>query len=143
MTAETEVLLYMAARVQLWHEFINPAFAERKCVILDRWLSSTCAYQGWAGNFGIDRVMRIARDCLEKPWPDATIILDVNSETAATRLNRELDRIELKGGGYHQKVREGFLRLPELMEHVAVVDAGRQIEQVHKSVIDAIKGILI
>jgi len=142
MTAETEVLLYMAARVQLWHEQIGPALKEGKCVILDRWLTSTCAYQGWAGNFGITRVVNIARDCMDKPWPDLTIILDVDLGTAQKRMDRDLDRMEQKGQSYHQKVREGFLRLSEQLENVAVVDAAQRIPQVHKSVIEAVNSVL-
>lgn len=41
----TELLLYMASRAQLWDECIAPALKKKKCVLLDRWLSSTCAYQ--------------------------------------------------------------------------------------------------
>ena len=57
MTTPTEVLLYMAARVQLWSESIGPALKEGKCVVMDRWLSSTCAYQGYAGGFGVEKVL--------------------------------------------------------------------------------------
>lgn len=138
MRTETEVLLYMAARVQLWHEEIAPALKQGKCVVLDRWLSSTCAYQGWAGGFGIERVIRIAEDCLEKPWPDVTIILDVDLETAAKRLNRDLDRMERKGDGYHQKVRQGFLKLAEQIENTVVVDGTEEIEKVHENVVNQI-----
>jgi dTMP kinase len=105
MTTETEVLLYMAARVQLWQEKIEPALNEGKVVILDRWLSSTCAYQGYAGDFGIEKVNKIAQSCLEKPWPDLTIVLDLDLKTAATRLDEQLDRMEQKGDSYHSKVR--------------------------------------
>lgn len=142
MTAETEVLLYMAARVQLWHEEIGPALGRGKCVILDRWLTSTCAYQGWAGGFGITRVVSIARDCMDKPWPDLTVILDVDLGTAAKRMERDLDRMEQKGQNYHQKVRGGFLRLSEQLDNVVVVDAGQRIEQVHKSVTKAVTTVL-
>ena len=83
MTTAAEVMLYMAARVQLWNEKIAPAITENKCVVVDRWLSSTCAYQGYAGGFGIDKVIKIAADCLERPWPDLTIILDVDLKTAS------------------------------------------------------------
>ncbi len=138
MTTKTEVLLYMAARVQLWHELIRPALREGKCIVLDRWLSSTCAYQGWAGGFGIERVIRIAEDCLEQPWPDLTVILDVDLETAAARLNRDLDRIEQKGDGYHQKVRQGFLKLAEQIPGAVIIDSTEEIEQVHKNVIDQV-----
>ena len=74
MDTRTELLLYMAARAQLWAEKIAPALQANRCVVLDRWLSSTCAYQGFAGGFGTDKVIRIATDCLERVWPDLTII---------------------------------------------------------------------
>lgn len=138
MSTQTEVLLYMAARAQLWIEKIAPALKENRCVVLDRWLSSTCAYQGWAGGFGVDKVKKIAEDCLERVWPDLTIILDVDLKTAALRLNRQLDRMEAKGDDYHKKVREGFLRLAEQCEDVIVVDATGDIEAVHKEILTLI-----
>jgi len=138
MSTATEVLLYMAARVQLWQEKIAPALAQKKCVILDRWLSSTCAYQGCAGGFGINRVIKLAADSLGKPWPDLTVILDVDPEIGLTRLQREFDRMEQKGDGYHKRVREGFLELSKGRESFAVVDATGDIDTVHKSVIEII-----
>jgi len=138
MGTETEVMLYMAARVQLWAEKIAPALRQNKCVVLDRWLSSTCAYQGYAGDFSIAKVIRIAEACLKKPWPNLTIVLDVDSRTGLTRLNRELDRMEQKGDGYHQKVREGFLKLAREQENFVVVDAAGDIKTVHKKVIEVI-----
>lgn len=136
MSTRTELLLYMAARAQLWAEKIAPALNENKCVILDRWLSSSCAYQGYAGGFGLEKVVRIAEDCLERAWPDLTVILDVDIKTASTRLNAELDRMEQKGDGYHTKVREGFLQLAKQRKNFFVVDASNDIETVHKQVVD-------
>ena len=141
MGTATEVMLYMAARVQLWQEKIAPALTANKCVILDRWLSSTCAYQGYAGGFGIEKVIKIATDALERPWPDLTVILDIDLETASRRLNRDLDRMEQKGGGYHKRVREGFLELSKGRESFAVVDAADKIETVHKSIIQIVEKI--
>ena len=138
MATRTELLLYMAARAQLWAEKISPALNEHHCVVLDRWLSSTCAYQGFAGGFGIDKVIGIATDCLERVWPDLTIILDVDLKTSAGRLNRQLDRMEAKGDGYHQKVREGFLQLAKEKKNVLVVDAVAGIETVHKKILQLI-----
>jgi len=138
MSTPAEVMLYMAARVQLWAEKIGPALGKNKCVVLDRWLSSTCAYQGYAGGFGMDRIIAIGRDCLERPWPDLTIILDVNAETAAKRLKRELDRMEQKGDGYHAKVRQGFLELARQQSNFSVVDATADIETVHKRVLETL-----
>jgi dTMP kinase len=134
MDTRTELLLYMAARAQLWAECIKPALDEGKCVVLDRWLSSTCAYQGYAGGFGIENVARIAEDCLERAWPDVTIVLDVDMETAAGRMHRSLDRMERKGRQYHEMVREGFLKLAEQREDFVVVDAGGEVGAVQAKI---------
>lgn len=142
MTTPAEVLLYMAARVQLWAEKIKPALSEGKCVVLDRWLSSTCAYQGYAGAFGMEKVIEIARTSLERVWPDLTIILDVDLKTAAQRLQRGLDRMERKGDGYHGRVREGFLRLADGRPDFAVVDATADMETVHKEVVKVVQKLL-
>jgi dTMP kinase len=138
MDTRTELLLYMAARAQLWAEKITPALEKNKCVVLDRWLSSTCAYQGYAGSFGMDEIIKIAQDCLERPWPDLTIILDVDIKTASGRLNRQLDRMEAKGDGYHKKVREGFLELAKRRENFVVVNAVEDVETVHRNVLKII-----
>ncbi len=138
MTTPTEVLLYMAARAQLWTEEIAPALQQGQCVLLDRWLSSTCAYQGKAGQFGIDKVIAIATDSLERVWPDLTVVLDVDLATAAGRLNRELDRMEQKGDNYHREVREGFLKLAEGRPDFVVVDSSLAVDAVHKRVVEAV-----
>lgn len=139
MSTRTEILLYMAARAQLWKEMIAPALQANKCVILDRWLSSTCAYQGHAGGFGIDKICKLAADSLQQPWPDLTIILDIDLETAKNRLNSELDRMEQKDDSYHKKVRDGFLKLADHKKNFAVVDAAQDIAAVHEMVLEVIK----
>lgn len=138
MATRTELLLYMAARAQLWAEEIGPALRENICVVLDRWFSSTCAYQGYAGNFGIDKVIRITTDCLERVWPDLIIILDVDLETASRRLNQQLDRMEAKGDEYHRKVRDGFLLLAKDYEVCRLVDATGDIETIHKRILQLV-----
>jgi dTMP kinase len=107
LSTPAEVMLYMAARVQLWAERIAPALKEKKCVVLDRWLCSTCAYQG------------------------------IDPKVAASRLKRDLDRMERKGDGYHQKVRQGFLELAARRKYF-VVDASDDVEAVHKEVVEVI-----
>ena len=139
MSTATEVMLYMAARAQLWAEKIAPALKSNKCVILDRWLSSTCAYQGFAGSFGMEKIIKIAADCLERVWPDLTIILDVDLETGANRLKAQPDRMEQKGKEYHQRVREGFLKLAKSQENFTVVDGSDDIETIHKKVIEIVE----
>jgi dTMP kinase len=138
MGTMTELLLYMASRTQLWSEKIRPALEGGRCVVLDRWLSSTCAYQGHAGGFGMERVIRVAEQTLERVWPDLTVILDVDGETASARMQRELDRMEQKGNQYHQKVREGFLELAKGRDGFVVVNASRDVEVVHAEIVKAV-----
>jgi len=139
MSTAAEVLLYMAARVQLWQEKIEPALENNQCVVLDRWLSSTCAYQGYAGGFKMRNVINIAEICLERPWPDLTIILDVDLKTAAKRLKRGRDRMEQKGDDYHEKVRQGFWELANKREDFVFIDATGDIETVHEKIVEVVK----
>jgi dTMP kinase len=141
MSTSAEVLLYMAARAQLWEEKIEPALTQKKCVILDRWLSSTCAYQGYAGGFGINQVTKLATDFLKMPWPDMTIILDVDLETSANRLSGRPDRMEAKPRQYHQKVREGFIELVNQQKNFLIVDAAGDIETVQKKILQLISEV--
>ena len=135
MSTRTEVLLYMAARAQLWQERIAPALQERECVVLDRWISSTCAYQGHAGEFGMSNVIKLATDFLARLWADLTIILDADLKTCAARLPAKRDRMEAKPPQYHKKVREGFLRLAKEQEGFLVVDGSGDIDTVHERVV--------
>jgi dTMP kinase len=135
----TELLLYMASRAQLLAEGIAPAMKKGDCVLLDRWLSSTCAYQGFAGGIGVEKVLDIAEHCLERIWPDLTLILDVDLKTAKKRMNRSLDRMERKTNEYHKKVRQGFLALRKLGANIIVIDASADIETVNKKIIQTVE----
>lgn len=139
-----EVMLYMAARIQLWHHQIKPALEADKCVVMDRWLSSTCVYQGYAGNFGIENVLSIAKLTLPRLWPDMTVILDLELSRSSLRLSGELDRMELKGSDYHNLVCQGYRDFVEMAKKnswckVEVSDAGKTIDEVHKDIVKIIE----
>ena len=104
MSVRCEALLYMASRAQLYEESIKPALAEGKCVICDRWLSSTYAYQAVAGKIGVDWLEQLATASLERSWPDLTIIIDVPSEIGLQRVGPAPDRMEEKSADFHQRV---------------------------------------
>lgn len=138
-----ELLLYMASRAQLWDECIEPALEKKNCVLLDRWVSSTCAYQGFAGGVGIQTVIDVATHSLQKVWPDLTIILDVDLKTAKKRMNRTLDRMEQKKQDYHKKVRNGFLKLAKMRNDIIVVDATKNVQTVHEKIVQVIQKYLV
>ena len=141
MSTRAEVLLYMAERAQLWQEHIAPALREKECVVLDRWVSSTCAYQGNAGGFGMDNVTKLAEDSLARLWPDLTIILDADFVTCASRLPGERDRMEAKPRQYHETVRQGFLELARQHSDFFVVNADGDIDAVHQKVVNVLSEV--
>ena len=113
LTSRAEMLLYMASRAQLVQTIIEPALLCGQLVIADRFVASTCAYQGTAGGVPMHDILRVAETATGGRWPDLSIIFDVDEQTAAGRLNPLLDRMERKGAAFHRRVREGYHLLAE------------------------------
>lgn len=138
MSVRTEALLYMASRAQLYSEVIAPALERGKCVLCDRWISSTYAYQAVAGEAGARMVLQLAETVLERTWPDLTIIIDLPCEVGLERVGKSLDRMESKGPAFHQRVREAFLDLAQRRADFRVVDGAGTVEQVHQRVCEVV-----
>jgi dTMP kinase len=107
MTAE--MLLYMAARAQLVETVIRPALDRGACVLADRFVPSTRAYQGAAGGLDDDQINEVARIATGGLCPDLIVLIDIDEATAATRLGMQLDRIESRGVAFQRKVRASYL----------------------------------
>ena len=135
MAVNTEVLLYMASRAQLYAEKIRPALDVGQCVISDRWLTSTLAYQAVAGKIGNAAVIEIAEAALERPWPDLTCIIDLPAETGLQRVGENKDRMENKGRDFHQAVRQAFLDLAQSRSDCIIIDGGGGIDQIHQTLL--------
>jgi dTMP kinase len=110
MTVRCEMLLYMASRAQLLEERVRPALARREMVLADRFVSSTLAYQGTAGGMTREEILDVAKVAVGSMWPDDVVVFDVDTATAAARMNTNRDRIEQKDASYHERVREGYLQ---------------------------------
>jgi len=109
MVPLTEFFLYMASRAQLVDEVIRPALAAGQVVICDRYYYSTAAYQGAAGNVGIDAVLNVSEKVAKFQKPDLVLLLDLPPRTARARQGIRDDRVESKGAAYQERVRRGFL----------------------------------
>lgn len=108
-----EMLLFMAARVQVLEEMVLPALKLGKTVLMDRYWYSTAAYQGHAAGLGFELV-RAQASLLELQEPDTVIYLDGDPERLAARHHGAFDRIEAKGIEYQRKVRSGFEAIARL-----------------------------
>ncbi len=139
MAIGCEILLYMASRAQLMDQVIAPAMKQNHCVLCDRWVSSTVAYQVADGTATADDILGIYELALRKVTPDLTVILDIPAETGLTRLTGEPDRIESKSLEFHRKVRELFLsQAAESPERFAVVEAAGDVNEVHHRMIETV-----
>lgn len=108
MTAQTEALLYAAARAQLVAEVIRPALDAGKTVICDRYVDSSAAYQGYARGLGVDFVAKINSYALENAVPDVTVFIDLRPSASFRSVSRD-DRLEREEESFHDKVYEGYI----------------------------------
>jgi len=140
MAVECELMLYMASRAQLVHQVIRPALDKRQCVLCDRYVSATIAYQG-AGGIAAGPIGRLAEIATGGLWPDLTIILDIPSEIGLGRVGSSggADRMEAKGLEFHRKVRQLFLdQAAAEPARFAVVDANGSPDEVHQRMVQTL-----
>lgn len=130
-----ELLLFLADRAQHLQEVIRPDLEKNRIVICDRFNDSTIAYQGVARGLGMALVERLCEQVCEGIVPDLTFYLDIDPAIGIDRARktRILDPIEREKMTFHDKIREGFLKLAALYpERIKVIDAGQPPEQVYQ-----------
>ena len=139
MTHVTETLLYMASRAQLVEEVILPALEKGQVVLCDRWMDATLAYQGYAGDVDADWIQAVGSVATQELEPELSLYLDLPVKEGMKRALRrhKADRIERKGLSYHQKVRQGFLKIakdePERFKRLPLKPS-ESIEMVHQRI---------
>lgn len=104
-----EMCLHFAARREHWARTISPALAAGACVVCDRFLDSTHAYQAVAQGAGEAAFEAVARAVLgaDGARPDLTLLLDL-PEGAGLARARDANRYEAMGEAFHARVRAAF-----------------------------------
>lgn len=113
MSDVTELLLMFASRQELISEVIEPALKNGICVISDRYIDASIAYQGFGRQINIEKLNKII-DILEPLLrTDLTILFDASIDTCQFRLtkSRTKDRIEQEKSDFFHRVRNGYLQL--------------------------------
>ena len=127
-----EMFLYLADRSQHVDTFIRPMIEEGKIVLCDRHTDSTIAYQGYGRGRDITLLKDLNNIATSGFKPDLTILFDVDTEIAQTRVGSEKDRLEAAGIEFHKKVRNGYLELASKEpERIKIVNANNSIENVY------------
>lgn len=140
-----EALLFAAARADHVEKTIQPALEEGKWVLSDRFVDSSLAYQGGAGELGIEAVRGINAFGIGAWFPDRTLILALaeGGARARARDNEESDRIGGRSESYHQKVDLAFrLIAAEEPGRVRIIDASGSSADVTERLLDAIADLL-
>jgi len=123
----TELLLFNASRAQLVTQIIQPNLESGKVVVCDRYADSTTAYQSYGRGLDLEMVTTINNAATQGLKPDLTVLLDISAEAGLARKRaKRRDRFEQEKLAFHQRVRDGYLKLAaNEPERWLVVDASQ------------------
>jgi len=136
-SAETEILLFTAARRDHLERTILPALEIGSTVICDRFSDSTRVYQGVTRGELRDVVDQLNKIMIPRQ-PDVTVLVDLDPKIGLARALRRSDneaRFEDFGLEMQIKLREGFLTLAnEFPKRFIVVDGNRNESEVARDI---------
>ncbi len=144
-SAETELLLFTAARRDHLERTIEPALDAGKVVICDRFADSTRMYQGLSrGN--LRAVVDQLHDLMIGREPDMTLLIDMDPDTGLSRAKGRQgteERFEDFGPALQKQMRAGFLALAdEFSDRFRVIDGNRDMDTVAQDVRDIVEAAL-
>ena len=130
----TNVLLFTAARVELWKKIAEPVLRAGGVVISARNYWSTLAYQGYGEGVSRNKIIRITKELLPEKYynPDFGFILTVSDKE---RLKRQQNRgkatetFEKKADDFQQRVNSAYPKIAKDF-NLKLVDASGTIEQI-------------
>lgn len=134
--AVTEAYLFCADRAMHVREIVEPALRAGKCVVSDRFVLSSIAYQGYGKNLDPDWIRLINENAVNKTLPDLTIVLDAPVKTGLERAKCDN---HFENSSLLEKVRDGFLL--EVKKHpdiIKVVDATNDINSTASEILELV-----
>ena len=141
-SAETEILLFTAARRDHLERIILPALEEGKVVICDRFTDSTRMYQGMRG-VNLRNLVDTLNEKVIKFDPDLTILIDINPEISLKRAKSRKtveERFEDFGVELQMKMRKGFIELAkEFGNRIEVVDGQQSVDKLAQDIGSLVK----
>ena len=114
--AETEAILFAAARDDHIRATIAPALDQGQWVICDRFIDSTRVYQGDLGDVDPRLIRGLERITVGDRVPDLTFIMDVPAEIGMARASKrrgagKVDRFESEAIEFHSRLRQAYAAL--------------------------------
>lgn len=144
----TNLLLFTAARRELFRQTIVPTLGHGAWVLAARNWRSTAAYQGYGEGLDVAEIEAITKEFTGPEYlsPDFECILSLQSEEERTKRiaqRGELenpDTFESRGDNFQTKVENGYLEIAK-KDGLPVIDASPSIEEIHKEIWDRIQKI--
>src|SRR4051812_31005273 len=146
--ANTEAVLFAAARDDHLTTLIRPALAQGKWVVCDRFADSTRIYQGVAGDVDSLAIRAMERIIVGNTRPNLTFILDVPAKEGMSRAAKRrgkagIDRFEAETLAFNEKLRDGFLTwAANEPERCVLIDATTSKEEVSEQIWHVVKNRL-
>ena len=144
-SAETEILLFTAARRDHLERIILPAIDDGKIVLCDRFTDSTRMYQGMRGP-NLRNLVDMLNEKVINRDPDLTIIIDIDPEISLKRAKSRKtaeERFEDFGLELQMKMRKGFIELAkEFSNRIELVDGQQSVDRLAQDICSLVKAKL-
>ncbi|MFK4959558.1 dTMP kinase [Lactococcus garvieae] len=142
--SKTELMLFAAARRLHMQTKMLPALAAGEMVIVDRFIDSSVAYQGYGRELGVEPVNWLNEFATDGLKPDLTLYFDIDTDVALERImkNRadEVNRLDLERAEMHRKIRQGYLEIVnQEPERFVTIDASQELDKVVADTLTVIK----
>jgi dTMP kinase len=135
-----EVALYAASRAQHVVQVIRPALERGATVVCDRYLDTSVAYQGAGRGLGVDFVLDLNLRVVEGLLPDLTVLVEIDPETALSRVGEKRDRIERADAAFWSLVVDAYRDLAaRFPERYVVVDGRLPVEELAEEIRDRVR----
>jgi len=142
-SAETEIMLFTAARRDHVERLISPALAEGKIVLCDRFVDSTRAYQG---TDDLRAMVDTLHELVIDTSPALTFVFDMDPEAALRRADARMsleDRFERKGITFQKNLRQRFRQIADAEpDRCRLIDASGSQDEIANTVWAELKRVL-
>ena len=144
-SAETEILLFTAARRDHLERIILPAIDDGKIVLCDRFTDSTRMYQGMRGP-NLRNLVDMLNEKVINRDPDLTIIIDIDPEISLKRAKSRKtaeERFEDFGVELQMKMRKGFIELAkEFSNRIELVNGQQSVDRLAQDICSLVQAKL-
>lgn len=141
---EVNLLLFSAARRELWFHKIEPALQRGVVVLSSRSYVSTLVYQGYGEGVTEDAIINMTKRFTSERYmsPDFVVVLFANDQTRQQRIaergmTEAVDSFESRDDVFQQKINDGYQTVAKT-HNIPLILAERSPTDVHQHILQEI-----